>query len=293
MNPLPNLRNILSKNIMKLSIFDFSNHCDWLEYVYKEQIKKRDKLNLEKWALELGYRSPSLLTMIIKGKRLPSFEFCEKISYNLGLNDKERRYFQLLVQHSKQIEKGASTEITLHELSKISGKSEHTIKLSEFEFISDWQFLVLKQLIKTKGFRENPEWISRRLNRKISPANVKKSIEKLVELGIFGRNKAGKLTLKRERLETVNDIPSPALKNHHLAMIDRAKEALVEQSVENRQFNSMTFRMDSDKKAEAKEKILQFIYEFNEEYGKEKAGGEVYQLNLQLFSHEKLEEEKK
>ena len=68
-------------------------------------------------------------------------------------------------------------------------------------------------------------------------------------------------------------------------MMLRATEALYAQDVSKRQMNSMTLRVDSSRIDAAKEKILQFIYAFNEEFALEELGGDTYQLNVQFFGH--------
>ncbi|MDP7319829.1 MAG: DUF4423 domain-containing protein [Bacteriovoracaceae bacterium] len=273
-----------------LSILDFESHVDYLNYVLKQVNQDGSKvLTLERWARRLGYKSPSSLTMILKGQRLPSQELIHSIADDLNFTAEERRYFDLLVRLQKQKNKGKDVSITLKELSKLGKTNQHVVSLDEFNFISDWQHLAIKQLVRTKEFVEDTKWISKKLGGKITPAQARKAINSLLKLKILERTKSGKLFVARDSLESTNDIPSAAIKDHHKQMMMRAIEAIDEQVVEKRQMNSMTFRIDPEKVAEAKEKIIQFLYQFNEDYAIEEKGGEVYQLNLQLFSHVKSE----
>ncbi len=70
--------------------------------------------------------------------------------------------------------------------------------------------------------------------------------------------------------------------------MQRAIEAVEEQDVSDRHFNSLTFKFDPKFMPEAKDKILTFVKDFNSRYQSEEAS-QVYQLNVQLFEHTKEE----
>lgn len=268
-----------------LTIFNFDNYKDYLGYISKLEKQKSDSSPLVSWAKRLGFNSPSSLTMVLKGQRIPSKDLIQALIFDLKLNPEESRYFELLIRLEKLKRKNADISIVLRELSKFNQNNKHAISLQEFEYISDWHFLAIKQLVKTSDFTEDLVWISKKLKGKVSPAQVKNSIQILINLGILGRRKDGQLFVSRESIESSNDIPSAAIKEHHKQMLKRALEAVDEQDVSLRQINSMTFRIDPKRIDAAKEKVLQFIYEFNDEYGMDKVGGELYQLNVQLFGH--------
>jgi len=268
-----------------LTIFNFDNYLDYLGYIAKLEKQNSESSPLVKWAKRLGFNSPSSLTMVLKGQRLPSKDLTQALIFDLKLDPEEKRYFELLIRLEKLKRKKGDVSIVLKELSKFNKNNKHSISLNEFEYISDWQFLAIKQLVKTKDFEEDFVWISKKLKGKITPAQVKNSLQILINLGILSRRKDGQLFVSRESIESSNDIPSAAIKEHHKQMMQRASEAIDEQDVSLRQVNSMTFRIDPNKIDAAKEKVLQFIYEFNDEYGMDKAGGELYQLNVQLFGH--------
>lgn len=268
-----------------LTIFNFDNYIDYLGYIHKLEKQNSEGSPLVNWAKRLGFNSPSSLSMVLKGQRLPSKDLVNALIFDLKLNPEEKTYFELLIRLEKLKRKKQDISIVLRELSKFNKNNKHAISLNEFEYISDWQFLALKQLVRTQEFEEDYEWISKKLKGKITPAKARKSVQKLLELGILSRRKNGALFVSRESIESTNDVPSAAIKEHHKQMMQRASEAIYEQDVTERQINSMTFRLDPNKLDAAKEKVLEFIYEFNDEYGMDKAGGELYQLNVQLFGH--------
>ena len=87
----------------KISIFNFDNYLDFLKVVAQpKDSAETNKLTLEDWAKRLGYRSPSSLSMVLKGQRLPSQDMLQAISEDLKLNQFEIQYLELLVKLEKQ-----------------------------------------------------------------------------------------------------------------------------------------------------------------------------------------------
>lgn len=270
------------------SVLNFNNYLDFLKIVAHEVVSRQGASEtLETWAKRLGYKSPSSLSMVIKGNRLPSQELIDAISNDLNLEPIDRDYFQLLVRLEKLRSKGKSTESVLNEiydLNEIRSNAFH-VTHQQFSYISDWYHTAIKQLVSTPGFVEDAEWISKKLRNKVSPAKVRQAIENLLDVGILLRDDAGCLKSSGKGLETPNDeVISSALRNHHRQMLERAKESIDEQTLDQRYLNGLTLKIERSRIPEAKEFITRFMHEFGKEFSS-KGTSDIYQLNLQLFEH--------
>jgi len=283
------IQTIKGKNKTKISVFDFRDFKDYLNAVgFPEGNYNHQSNTLSKWAKRLGYRSPSSLTMVLKGQRLPSQEMVRTLIDDLKLQGREKEYFELLVEHDRLQKRKKSSDAVLSRLSKLSNKTEYfQMDMSQFNTISKWYYLVIKQLVSAPDFIEDIDWMVKKLKRKVTAAQVKKAIADLETLG-FIRRQDGKIIKSNQASMTTNDIPSSAIKEHHSGMMQMAAEALYEQPIEKRQISSLTFKMDPQKLSIAKEELMNFLKDFNEKYSDERAF-EVYQLNLQLFSHTREE----
>ena len=283
------IQTIKGKNKTKISVFDFRDFKDYLNAVgFPEGNYNHQSNTLSKWAKRLGYRSPSSLTMVLKGQRLPSQEMVRTLIDDLKLQGREKEYFELLVEHDRLQKRKKSSDAVLSRLSKLSNKTEYfQMDMSQFNTISKWYYLVIKQLVSAPDFLEDIDWMVKKLKRKVTAAQVKKAIADLETLG-FIRRQDGKIIKSNQASMTTNDIPSSAIKEHHSGMMQMAAEALYEQPIEKRQISSLTFKMDPQKLSIAKEELMNFLKDFNEKYSDERAF-EVYQLNLQLFSHTREE----
>ncbi len=271
----------------KISIFDFNEFRSFLLAVgMPDGLYGHTSNNLKKWANRLGYKSPSSLTMVLKGSRLPSYEMIRAFVKDLNLNNRERKYFELLVELEKLQAKGKDTEHILDQISHVTQNSgKFQLEMKTFSTISEWYYLAIKQLISTPGFVDDVEWIYKKLRKKATPAQIKLALKNLEELKIIARVD-NKLRVLKPGLITTNDVPSSAIKRHHFGMIERALESIEEQSVENRQINSLTMKVEKNKLPEAKKFIFDFLKEFNERYSSDNSD-DLYQLNVQLFEHTK------
>jgi uncharacterized protein (TIGR02147 family) len=278
-----------------LSVFQFNDFREYLKYRIDRQLRSSTgvkRSNLGRLAKSLGYRSPSLLTMVMKGQRIPSDEFIAALSESWDLKTDEKDYLQILVQLERNKSRGRDVSAMLKKLEQLGlAKDSHKISLSQFNLLSDWQCLVIKELIGSPDFKEDPQWISRKLRRKVTAAEVQRALDVLLELGLTRRDpESGKLELNTGFVETTHDIPSAAIRAHHRAMMERAKDALEEQDASERHYNSLSLRVKPDRVTDAKAALLDFIKKFNSEYG-DADSSRVYQLNLQFFEHTQKEAE--
>ncbi len=273
----------LTTPLSRPSILDFKDYREFLKEAGLPKSPYNQKNTLMKWAKRLGYRSPSSLTMVLRGQRLPSQEMLDAFEKDFQLSSLEREYFELLIKIEKAEKKNQDPLPLLQKLEKLSLKNRWAaLGLKEFSSISEWYFLAIKQLTSLSDFEENNEWIRKKLRKKVTPSQIQYALETMLELGILKRNTDGQIIHGDHPRTTSNDIPSSAIKKHHAGMIHQSLNALEEQPVEERQFSSLTLKFDKKKVSEAKSVLLKFLQDFNNRFYAEN-GDSVYQVNLQLF----------
>lgn len=267
-----------------INIFDF---VDYKAFLLKKGLPdghySHGHKNLNNWAKRLGYKSPSSLSMILSGERLPSEEMIKKISKDLKLTPRESRYFKLLVELEKTEKQKKDSSKIQEEIKKLNTeKNSFQIDIKKFTTISEWYYLAIKQLITTPNFIEDEQWIYKRLRKKVSIGQIRIALKDLEDLEIIKRDINGKIQVIKPGLITSNDIPSSAIRKHHAGMIDLAKLALSEQEINERQINSTTLKVNSSDIPEAKKFIFDFIKEFAARFNYDESEN-IYQLNVQFF----------
>ena len=288
-----NLENITNQNhkkkvVSKPSIFDFTDYSDFLNsYVQAYGKYSHGPYNLKNWALRLGYKSPSSLAMVLGKQRLPTWRMIISFSEDFQLTKPEKKYFELLVEIERKKNSGADVSELIKEANKLSGSREYQkINLDQFSVVSDWYCYVIKRLVSNRHFVYDLEWIYRVLRRKISKSQIKVAIDNLKNVGLVKEDPISGLSDEKMKVHTGDQVPSAAIRNHHRGMIAGALDALEEQDVDERIFQSLTLNLNKKERlGEAFEDIRQFINDFNEKYSDEASGDAVYQLNTQLFEH--------
>ncbi|MDZ4661694.1 MAG: TIGR02147 family protein [Pseudomonadota bacterium] len=258
-------------------VYEFGSFPSYFDYVRRFALPKTKRpLTLQKLSQKLGYKSPRLVGMVLKGQRAPSEEMIAKLIQTLRLNQGESRYLKLLVELERLQKKGLSTESILAELDELSPKTSHKkmLEVNTFTYIAEWFHLVIKQLLNTSTFRNDPDWIRKKLRGKVTVRQAKRALEVLEQLDL----------IKKEGMSTTAEIPSEAIRLHHAQMMDRAKEALIEQSLDKRHMVSVTLRVDPQFVGEAKAMITRFRNNFDKKFSS-LTSSHIFQMNLQFFEH--------
>ena len=271
-----------------MTIFDFSDFREFIKFRVTSQLYNsagRKKTNLTQLAEKLGYASPSLLSMIIRGRRIPSPELTESLLKSWNLPLKEGEYFRLMIQVERNKKKGSDSTELLTRMARLAGKEATAVQLLDFSVIRDWYYVVIRQMVEMPSFNEDPTWISKTLGRKITPSQAQQALEKLERLQLIERNPETQRLQPTARIaESTHDIPSSAIRAHQSAMIQRALEALEEKPIEERLFNTLTLNIDRARLPQFRQMLLDFMRSMNTEFSATNSDS-VCQLNLQFFEH--------
>lgn len=257
---------------------------DFVSFELRKMLESDETLKTLSERLDL--KSPSLLSMVANGKRLPSEALLEKLFVVWKTSAKERKFLRLQLKLEKKHQKGKEALSLMQEIKKLNPPSAfYKLKLKQIESVRDWHVLVVRALANNPEFNADPQWISERLRNKISPKQARVALNLLIDRGLLAQDeKTGKITVCQDYVETTHEIPSEAIRQHHRGMLNRALEALDEQSVSERLFNSITLNFKPEDLELAKKRIVDFNRAFHEEFG-HNTSDTVYQLNVQLFSH--------
>ena len=213
--------------------------------------------------------SPGAMSEIVQGKRKITQKMAEKIIINLNLNPTERNLFLAEIGISKPFDLG---------IKKVSFLSR-----SQFQFITEGYHFALLSLLKTKDFRNDISWIAQRLNISIERAQL--AVNRLVQANLI-RIEDGKILKTKTMISTSDDVKDSYVQASHLDTLKLAKNSLLNDPVNLRDFTYFTFPADPELIPLVKEKIRAFqdeIYALFE--GRENT--EVYRLAIHFFPQTK------
>lgn len=240
-------------------------------------------------AKKLGYKSHRIIGMVLSGERPPSSDLLKQLAGVFGLTPNENSYLGLLLDLAKRQRRGLPAADILQKMHELRPKDHNSTQIDtdQFSYISDWYFLVLKRMVAMADFVEEPAVIRERLRQKVTTPQIRMAFETLQRLGFLQRDpQTKKLSPKVENLVTTRNVPSAAIRQHHRQMLNRATEALSEDSVEFREFHAMPLQFDRSRMREAKEFLDKMVDEFDAKFSSSSADAkDIAQLNVQFFLH--------
>jgi len=227
--------------------------------------KMKDKGNLSQIAKNMGYRSPSLVSMIINGKRKPSLDFIQRFSKEFELDAFEK---EDLISHLSTTSKFQNTM----KLQKISFTNE------ELEQKAD--FLTLLNTISLSKIELPLDSLRKKLNLQIKDDDIKR-LKTLFSINGYLRKKGSLFSFHK-----TND-SLKALKLQ-VSFIELALTNLKPENILKNVFGQEQVLIKEEEVDKAKKELDNFLKYFVSKYhsyDEEDFGpNELYQLNLQFFS---------
>ena len=264
-------------------IFKYTDYRSFLHAYAHDAKRKNSRWSYGQWAMQLDLRGTASLTMVLNGQRKPGPEITHKLISFFKFKGKEREYFYDLVRLEKVKDDPRLSVLLMEQMSKVHPNQEfRVLDYKTFSAISHWHYYAIREMTRLSDFKENPDWISKKLYFKITPRDVKVAVQTLLELELLKRGDNGKLEVSHGRLDTKNDVADEGIKRFHEQMISHAKEAVRLIPVGEREITASTFTLKVSNIPRAKEMIRKFKQRFCcllEEEG----GNQTYQINIQFF----------
>ncbi|MBN1980871.1 MAG: TIGR02147 family protein [Chitinivibrionales bacterium] len=267
----------------RITIFEYTEYRLFLNDYYLVQKRLNRHFSFRLFAQRAAV-APSLLKDILSGRRNLTLTVMQKYATAMRLNSQEVKYFELLVKynnckHNRGKSGFFSEMLHLRNKAGIKFLGEH-----HYTFFSKWYHSAIRELITLAEFQEDPQWVANKLIVPISPAQVKKSLELLEEIGVVVRDAHGKLDLKDAIVSSEYEMASAVLRQFHQQMIELAAQVFENVPREKREISSLTLGVSFDCFDKIKERIRLFKEEILTMVVEDNAETQtVCQLNFQLF----------
>lgn len=207
------------------------------------------------FAKKAGFSSPSFLKLVAEGQRNLSAESIERVAHGLGLDRRELEAFEALVELG-QAESDARKSRAYARIAKLAQRDPvRRLEADHFAAYSNWYVFVLRELTSLPDFREDPEWLAKRLRYKVRPDDIRRGLDVLERLGLLVRDEAGALRPAEKNLSSGPDVRNLAIRNFHRQMLARASEALDAVPVAERNVSGVTVSLTQRQYARAIELI--------------------------------------
>lgn len=272
-------------------LFDYLDYRSYLRDFYDFKKKTSPAFSLNTFAQKAGFSSRSFLLLVMQGKRDITPNSIDGFCRALGLGKKEREYFENLIRFNQSENAEAKRHYYEQLVPLYKKESGRRLHESEYQYISQWYGPVIREMIQTKNFREEPEWIARQLKNRISPLQAKKTLQLLLELGLVRRSGRGKLEVTDVNIGTPTEVADAMAAKFHDEMLGMARQSIAEDDANQREISGITTALSAAKFARIKEAIQEFenkiMHELEE---KDDEADRIYQLHFQLFPLTRIDE---
>jgi uncharacterized protein (TIGR02147 family) len=282
-----------SKDISKkyvLSVYGYTDYRKYLRDYYEFRKDSERGYSYRAFSKSAGFTSPNFLKLVMDGERNISTEALEKFVTALHLQEQMAEYFRALVRMNQSKDDG-ERERWYDQLNKLIPHSKKRMIDSEgHRYLSHWIYPTIRELVLLPDFQEDPYWIARRLQGNVSPATINQAVCFLLDEGFLKRDENNRLMPTDHMVMSSDEVKSLAIRNYHREMMERAKDALENLPLNEREFGALTFVLPQSAMEELKYRLKSFRDELHNWAVQTARGAEadsVIQLNLQMFPHSK------
>lgn len=238
------------------------------EYVRRKSDNSR--YSERAFAQALGL-SPGFLKLLFQGKKKLSLTRAQEITLRLPWTESQRAKFLKAVQAQ-----------SANKAKALKGK--FLVNDVDFFEISDWFHFAIIELIKARNGQCNLEEVCKFLA--ISKTEAAFALKHLKRLNLI--EEVARASYRVPESYEVPSTTSAGIRKHHKQMFQRAKEAIDEQIVTERELRGLTIAFNKSRMQEAAEDIQKFVAQFEKKYGSGTRDS-VYQLSLAFFRLDKGE----
>ena len=268
-----------------IDIFQFTNFRKYLDEYQAARVQTDPDFTRAGACVLLGLpKTRSYYNDIIKGKKLSS-RMVPKFVEVLGLNKKEARYFETMV-NMDQAKTATERNAFFEELLKQHPDSHRILNEDAYEYYNHWYNSVLFTALEVVDVSDDLEPIQKLIFPKVSVGTLKRSLELLERLGFVRKNEDGFWKSCRDSVSSGTYNNSDLVRQYQLQCFELSKQALLAGDESSSDMATFTFSVSDDAfKAIAKEiqglkaKVRKIIM-----LDKKKATG-VHQLNIHLFTN--------
>lgn len=246
---------------------------------FKRQTEKDFSLRSfsEKCGLAVG-----LLPMILKRKRPLTEKTYRKVKASLDLSESEKKYLDLLIVISlSEVPKERMKALSqLQNSQYYSEKNQNEI--DTFKYLSNWENVVIREMVRLKDFEYSPEKIKKRLRTSMSLNEIKQCIDFLIEHKFIYVNKTNTLVAEKN-LNCEEGVFKISLGQFHRQILSKVAEAIDDVPRNDRMILGHTVALTNEQFNELNGRMKEWLREVEQVGLKEKkVSGEVYHLEMAL-----------
>jgi uncharacterized protein (TIGR02147 family) len=264
-----------------IDVFKYLDYRAFLADYYKA--KKRRGFSYRAFSRAAGLGAPNYLKLVIAGQRNLTAPMAQRFALACGLHGESAEYFEQLVDfnQARTSEQRNSSYERLTAFRRY--RQAQKLEVAQAEYHSTWYLPAIRELVRSRGFDEDPEWVADALLPAIKPGEAKQALDMLLELGLLERDSHGRLRQRSAVVSTGPETRGMNIANYHAEMMRRATAAMELVRAPERDISSLTMCLGPKGLLRLKQRIQDFRRELIALAEADAESSQVVQLNFQLF----------
>jgi uncharacterized protein (TIGR02147 family) len=265
------------------SIYHYTEYREFLKDFYEEKKTTTTFFSYRYFSQKAGFKSPNQLQLIMQGKRNLTDAALFRVAQALALSPAETEYFKDLAGFGQAKNPEEKNFYYQRILDNKKCKDIKQIEKRQYEYLSTWYHSVLRELAVIQPGPADALALSRQTWPPLSPAQVKKSLELMEQLGLLEKNPDGTWRQTSAGVTTGPEASALAVTNYHKEMLTLAKKALTELPPKEINICGLTLGVSPETYQVIRKEVQQFQEHILHIASQDQKPEQVYQLNLQLF----------
>jgi uncharacterized protein (TIGR02147 family) len=265
------------------SIFSYADYRSFLKDYFTEKKAENKGFSLKVISDRAGFKARDYILRVMNNNRNLSQTGVFMLSRALRLSAREADYFMNLVGFN-QSKIPSEKEFFFKKMSDTCKYGRHQkLRQDQYEFFSEWYYSALRSLLPVIDFNGDHSEIAQFLDPPLTPSQVKKAIDLLVQLGLLSRDRNGRFSVSTPAVTAGDEVKSVALLHFHRQSLDLAKRAMERYPADRRDISGVTMSLSQTGFDRLKAEIQDFrkrVMLIAEQDADEDG---VYQINLQFF----------
>lgn len=285
---------LLKKKLDQIDIFSFEDLRSCFTALYQEV--KNEKKNIRetysyrKYSADLGFGETNYFHLICTGKRKLTKSAIKTVSETLSLKVGEYDYLISL----NELERSSDTDkyeaalskvyyLRQKKLAKSASEGEAKESFSAMEYLGKWYIPVIRELVGTKDFEEDPFWLAEKINPRVRAAELRDGLKALEKLGFLERDENGKLIQSEKNIQIPSTFRNLTIQKYHQEMLELSRKLLKEPNNKSKDFQALTIPCSEALMEEYKREMHKLLGKFMAKSSETPESDRILQLNMQMF----------
>lgn len=264
------------------SIYHYTDYRQFLKDFYEYKKRTTGFFSYRYFSQKAGFKSPNQLQLIMQGKRNLTEAALFRVAQALELSPSETEYFKDLAGFGQAKNPDEKNFYYQRILDNKKCKDVKQIERRQYEYLSTWYHSVLRELavIVKPG---DAEALARRVWPALTPAQAKKSLELMEQLGLLEKGPDGAWRQTSAGVTTGPEAEALAVTSYHREMLALARRSLTELPPADINICGLTLGVSGETYRAIRREVQQFQEHVLHLASQDQKPERVYQLNMQLF----------